>query len=82
MNVADLMMADMSKRKPERKPEAAAEKGKPPVLYLRITPDDEAALQAYIDAQDTPPDRTAVGLRALRQFLESRGYRHPKTAGP
>jgi hypothetical protein len=62
-------MLAMSKHKPQD-----AKPAKPPILYLRLLPSDEAALQDYIHAQDTPPDRTAVGLRALRAFLRERGY--------
>jgi len=58
--------ADTSKPKPS--------KDRGPVLYLRLSDDDEAALTGYIAAQEVPPDRTAVGLTALRQFLGRHGF--------
>lgn len=74
-------MALMSKAKKPAAPKETA-KPTPPVLYLRLTAADEAALQAYIEAQDTPPDRTAVGLRAVRSFLTERGFLTPTKSKP
>ena len=65
--------------KPQKKPAPnPAKGGKPPVLYIRPTHAHEAALQAYIAAQDTPPERTTVAVRALEHFLEARGFWPPK----
>lgn len=59
-----------------KKPPKPAKEPKP-VLYLRLTDEDESTLQEYIAAQDAPPDRQAVGLAALREFFQRRGYPKP-----
>lgn len=51
-----------------------ASKDRGPVLYLRLDDETEASLQAFIAAQRVEPDRTAVGLKALREFLSREGY--------
>jgi hypothetical protein len=52
-----------------------------PVLYLRLTAEHEAALQAFIGRQRVKPDRTAVGLTALEEFLRKEGdWPAPKPA--
>jgi len=67
------MLSVMSK---QRKPSG---KSKPRlVLFVTLTQSDEDALQAYIAAQDVEPDRSAVGLKALHEFLSKRGYWPPK----
>jgi hypothetical protein len=54
---------------------------KPPrlVLFVSLTRADEDALQAYIAEQDVSPDRSAVGLKALHEFLAKRGHWPPKS---
>lgn len=61
---------EQPRRKPGRKP--AQRSGAPVALWL----DDEltAALQAYIDAQDVPPDKSAVLRTGLRLFLQQKGF--------
>lgn len=68
----------MSKDKPKRtKPVTGTAKKpkaeKPPVLYLRLTPAHEEALEKYIQRQKAKPDRQAVGLAAIEAFLEQEG---------
>ena len=68
------MFGAMSKKKPSD----SRPKGQPtergPVLYMRLTLEDEAALQAFIAAQIVPPERPAVGLKGLRELLRREGY--------
>lgn len=64
-------MSVMSKDKPKVNKSA---KDRGPVLYLRMTDADEQGLEAYIAAQEVPPDKNAVGLTALRQFLGRHGF--------
>ncbi len=80
------MTATMSKKKapkvdpPPATPKPApksAKKPRGPILHMRVPVEVEAALLAYIAAQDAPPDRTAVGLAALRAFLAVRGFLKP-----
>jgi rRNA pseudouridine-1189 N-methylase Emg1 (Nep1/Mra1 family) len=68
------MLAVMSKKKAP----AGEKKPKPPVLYLRVSEEHEAALQAFISAQRIKPDRTAVGLTALEELLAKEGFWPPK----
>jgi hypothetical protein len=63
--------------RPKKKP--APEKKPQPVLFLRLDAATEAALVGYINSQEAPPDRTAVGLAALRQFLTRHGFWPPKS---
>lgn len=55
-------------------------KDRGPVLYLRLSPEHEAALQAFVNAQRIKPDRTAVGLTALEELLQKEGFWPPKHA--
>ena len=55
---------------------------KPPVLYLRLTPEHEAALQSFMSRQRVKPDRTAVGLTALEEFLSKEGDWPPPKPKP
>ncbi len=64
-----LVMAKTPKKKP---------KDTAPVIYLRLDDGTYSALLAYIGAQETPPDKTTVGLVALRQFLSKHGHYPPK----
>lgn len=68
----------MGKKKPNQAKPVAATTKKPKaekqsVLYIRTSPEHEAALDAYIQRQKAKPDRQAVGLAALEQFLEQEG---------
>lgn len=62
----------MGKSKPSKKP-VNATANKSPVLYVRLTDEHEAALAAYIARQKAKPDRQAVGLAALEEFLRAEG---------
>lgn len=71
------MIANMSKQ-----PKKVGKPKEPtPVLYLRLTPEHDAAIQEYIARQKAKPDRQAVGLAALEAFLEAEGLWPPKGAG-
>lgn len=72
------MSAGVATKRP--KPSGDADASKPPVLYLRITPEHEAAIQAFLGRQRVRPDRTAVGLTALEEFLAKEGLWPPKPA--
>lgn len=56
---------------------AAPAEGRGPVLYLRLGPELNDALQRFIAAQRIKPDRTAVGLTALEELLSREGYWPP-----
>ena len=58
-------------------PKSGKSKGKPrgPVLFIRVDEATEAQLVAFMKAQRVEPDRSAVGLTALREFLEREGFR-------
>ena len=64
------MIASMGKQKPQ-KPDP--DPGKPPPLFVRIDRPLHEAIQAFIAAQEVPPDRTAVVVTALQQFLARHG---------
>jgi hypothetical protein len=59
------------KRKPDRVGRAPKNPG---MLLLRLDEDTVAALTAYLASLEVPPERTAVGLAALRKFLAERGF--------
>jgi hypothetical protein len=67
------MLAVMS----ERKKPSPKSKGRGPVVFLTLDPDTETGLTSFIAAQDVAPDRAAVALKALREFLRSRGHYPP-----
>lgn len=56
------------------KPKKVVADTKQPVLHMRMPEFLEEALQAFIADQRVPPDRTAVGLTALEEFLRKEGY--------
>jgi len=68
-------MPVMAERKKPAKKTSPKKRG--PVLFVTMDEQTDAELQAYIAAQDVGPDRSAVGLKALREFLVSRGFRKP-----
>lgn len=74
------MLAVMSKKKPGRPKSSLPTKDK--ILAMRLAPDLEESLTAYIAAQKFPPDRTAVGTRALIDFLRSEGFYPPPPRKP
>lgn len=67
-------MATPKRKKAEPEPKPRRRR---PVLQITMPEDVEAGLTAYIAAQDAPPDRTAVGLAALKAFLSARGFWPP-----
>ena len=69
------MIASMGKKKPEKSSREAA---KPPPLFVRIDWPLHDAVQAFIESQPAPPDRTAVVVAALREFLAKHGHWPPK----
>lgn len=50
------------------------------ILAVRIPPDLDAALESFRASHSFPPDRTAVTLRALANFLSEQGHHHPRGA--
>jgi hypothetical protein len=48
-----------------------------PVLFITMDDQTDAELQAFITAQRVGPDRSSVGLVALREFLVREGFRKP-----
>lgn len=69
------MLATMSKNKPGRRKAATPPKEK--ILAMRVSDELFEALEAYRKAQKYPPDRTAVGLRALEDLLRAEGFFPP-----
>ena len=77
---------DTKGKKP--KPTAGTKKaGRPPVaeadkksdsVYARLDKATLAAFEAFRDAQLFRPDRTAVIIKALHEYLERQGYWPPK----
>lgn len=70
----------MGKKKPGR-PKADT----PPrerILAMRMPHDLDEALEAFRAAQPFAPDRTAVGLRALENFLREQGFYPPPRPRP
>ena len=71
------MIASMAKK--PKQPAPAADDDKPQVVYLRLDDDTAASLAFYIAKQDVEPSPPAVTMKALREFLASRGcYPPPK----
>lgn len=68
-------MASMSTPK-KKKSDAPAAKSRGTVFNLRVGR-LEPLLDAYVNAQDVPPDKTAVIYKALERFLAERGYTLP-----
>lgn len=71
-------MLDTMPKPRKSEPPKPVSKPRGPVLFIRLDGDTEAALVAFIAAQDVEPDRSAVGLKALRGFLRERGFYPPK----
>jgi predicted transcriptional regulator len=57
------------------KPPKPPKKSRGPVLFIRLDDRTEAELVAFMRAQRVEPDRSAVGLKALHEFLEREGFR-------
>lgn len=66
------IMAKTPKKAAERSPEE-----KPQIVYLRLDDDTAASLALYISRQDVEPSPPMVTLKALREFLASRGCYPP-----
>lgn len=63
--------------KPRKTAASKPAKKRGPVLFMTLDAETEAALVAYIAAQEVEPDRSAVGIKALRLFLSERKYLKP-----
>lgn len=48
------------------------------VVFLTLDDDTETALESFRGDQLVPPDRAAVGVKALQDFLKGQGYYPPK----
>jgi hypothetical protein len=66
-------MLIMSKRA-KRTTTSDKSKDRGPVLYLRLTPEHEEAIQRFIAAQRIRPDRTTVGITAIEELLAREGF--------
>lgn len=64
-------MDTMSKQR-KTKSEAAGQD--PIILYVRLDADTSAALTEFLEAQPVAPERTAVTVKALREFLAHHGF--------
>lgn len=71
-------MVGMAKETRKSVPSKPAKK-RGPVLFITLDDETEAGLVAYIASHEVPPDRSAVGLVALRQFLTERKYLKPSS---
>ena len=67
-------MSVMAKEPKKSNPSKKGAKDTAPVIYLRLDDGTYRGLLSYIQAQETPPDKTTVGLVALRQFLAKHGH--------
>lgn len=75
---ANIMLVMANPKKPAKQPppsKPAKQRG--PVVFITLDDETDAQLQAFIAAQDVEPSSAAVGLKALREFLVSRGFRKP-----
>jgi hypothetical protein len=71
-------MAVMAKKKSDPpKPPAKPAGRKRPVLFVTLDDATERQLVAFIGRQRVPPDRSSVGLAALREFLQREGFWPP-----
>lgn len=64
-------------KKPDDPQPAKTSKRRGPVLFISLDANTEASLVAFISSQVVEPDRSAVGLKALREFLAKQGYWPP-----
>lgn len=73
-------MVEMAEKKPAGKQPKSQKppKRKRDVLFISLDSETEACLVAFIASQVVEPDRSAVGLKALREFLGKQGYWPPK----
>lgn len=71
------MLDTMSKPRKPRSDKADKPK-RGPVLFITLDHATDESLQAFIAHQRVAPDRAAVGLKALHEFLEREGYWPPK----
>ena len=65
-------MADMKRELPNKG--AAAAKGEEAALLLQLPPDVLAALDSYAADAEGHPDRSALLLRIIRDWLVTNGY--------
>ena len=70
--------------KPPKKPNktsgsSAREPKHPNVVLVRLLDPDVAGLRSYMESLKVPPERPAVLLVALREFLAREGHYPPKS---
>jgi hypothetical protein len=68
-------MVGMARSPKPPKPPKPPKKSRGPVLFIRLDDRTEAELVAFMRAHRVEPDRSAVGLKALHEFLEREGFR-------
>ncbi len=61
-----------------KEPKKPVAKPRGPVLFVRLDDQTESELVAFIRAQRVEPDRSAVGMKALHEFLVKEGFRKAK----
>lgn len=59
---------------PKKKPNQPKRVPNPNAVFVRLDDETGAALAKFVAAQKVPPERTAVIVIALRQFLAAEGY--------
>ncbi len=59
---------------PNKKQGSGRKLKNPEQVLIRMDPETQTALEAYIAAQTVPPERPAVALTALRRFLSEQGF--------
>lgn len=69
-------MIGMAKRQGKKPAESTGkpDEDKPPAVFFRPSPELNAALVAFIEAQPVRPERPAVAVTALEQFLAKHGF--------
>lgn len=60
--------------KKQTKADEPASKKRRNVIFITLDDEIEASLQGFIDSQRIKPDRAAIGLTALIEFLEREGF--------
>ncbi len=70
------MLSGMAKSK-KNPPEPTTPKGRSQVYNVRLGHDLDASIAAYLASQEVPPDKSAVIVAAVRDFMKARGFYPP-----
>lgn len=71
------MLCKMEKKKSAR---VSKSKAAGAVLSMRLDLETEGALLRFISSQRVPPDKTSVGIMAIREFLQREGFWPPESS--